>query len=146
MGLSDDEIYRVLKVVVEGVGGKEVAWRVEGSANLRVQGVEVEVNDVDILTTPEGYAVLKEALKEFVVSDKWVDEKKKQSLICDVGGVELEVLWYEEKELNMFEAVQDMQWKGLALRVLPLEDAKRFYEMIGKKEKVLLLEEHLKNK
>jgi hypothetical protein len=140
--LEDKEIVKVLKFILERINGKEMTWRLEGSTNLRVQGVDVPVNDVDLTTDSEGYAVFKEAFKEFVVADRRVEEKKEQSLLCRIEGADVEILCYDQKELNMFDRVNGMVWQGMELPALPLAHAKRFYQMIGRQDKVDIINKH----
>ncbi len=116
-----------------------IIWRLEGSANLLVQGVPTQVRDLDITTNEEGIKVFRKALEEFVVKDFYNEHIHAHSLICNMDGVEVEINVYDRKELNMFNNIEDVIWEGLNLPVLPLESSKRFYELIGRKEKVNLI-------
>ena len=143
--MEEKDILDVLKIILGRVRNKKLIWRLEGSTNLRIQGVDVEVNDVDILTDKNNYKIFKEALKDFVVEEEYINSKKEQSLLCNINDFDVEILYYDVNKWNMFDKIKMIKWKGLDLPILPLEYAKKFYEMIGKGEKAKLIEEKLKH-
>ena len=54
--INEKKLYDTLKVILEKIGDDNILWRLEGSANLFLQNVEVNVNDLDITTNKEGYS------------------------------------------------------------------------------------------
>ena len=142
--MQEKDILNVLKIILDRIGNKKFVWRLEGSANLMIQGVDVEVNDIDILTDKNNYKIFKEALKDFVVKEEYIYSKKEQSLLCNINEFDVEILYYDVNEWNMFDKIKRIEWRWLELPVLPLEYAKKFYEMTGKDEKVNLIAKHVK--
>ena len=143
--MDDKDLKNVLSVVLNAVNAIDFLWRLEGSANLRVQGVEVKVNDLDITTTKEGIAFFRKALKDFIVNDFFKESIGASSLVFDIKGFEVEVNAYEDDNLGMFDKIELINWKGFELPVLPLPYAKKFYELIGREEKVKLISEYLQH-
>ncbi|MBU2561598.1 MAG: hypothetical protein KKD17_04825 [Nanoarchaeota archaeon] len=141
--MEEKDIHRILSIISRRIAGKEIRWRLEGSANLRVQGMEVTVRDLDITTTPEGIDIFRSALNEYIVKDTKRDNLEGQSLVCDILGFEVEINSYGNDLLNMFEHVRIGSWNGLNVPLLPLENAKDFYRMIGRAEKVRLIQTHI---
>lgn len=64
---------------------------------------------------------------------------KSNSLIFDINGFEVEINSYDDDKLGMFENIEEISWNGLTIPILSLRFAKKFYELIGKKEKVELI-------
>ncbi len=122
---------------------KNVIWRLDGSANLRIQGVEVPVRDIDITTNYEGIKIFNNVLKKYI--DKFFFNQKinANSLICYINGFKIEINSYENKKLDMFDKTEEIVWHGLTIPILPLKYARKFYESINRKKKVALISKYL---
>ncbi len=143
--MEEKDIKQLLKFILEKVNRENIVWRLEGSANLRVQGVRVKVNDLDLTTNEEGFEFFKKVLKDYTVKNFFNEKTNSYSLVCDVKDFEVEVGYCLSGELLMFDKVKELTWEGLKIPVLPLDSAKKFYESIGRKEKVDLITNHLKS-
>ena len=142
--MEEKDIYDILNIILERIKGKDFLWRLEGSANLKLQGMELSVKDLDIITSSEGVEVFREALKEYIEKDFYDDKLKAHSLVCNINGFEVEINCEDDKMLEMFDKVKNIDWRGLSIPTLPLENAKEFYRIVGKQEKVDLIEKYLK--
>ena len=143
--MEENNIKEILSIILNSLQGKEFTWRLEGSANLKIQGVEVSVQDLDITTNNEGIKIFRDALKKFIVKDFFNQKINGLSLVCDIIGFEVEINLYGDRGLNMFDKTKKILWKGLQIPILPLKYAKRFYELINRKEKVELINKYLKD-
>ncbi len=141
--MNEQNIKEILQIILDGLQGKEFIWRLEGSANLRIQNVEVSVQDLDIATNNEGIEIFRNALKKFIVKDFFSQKINGRSLVCDINGFEVEINSYGDRELDMFDRTEKILWNDLQIHILPLEYAKKFYELIDRKEKVALISKHL---
>ena len=141
--MDDEDIKKLLKLILEKINDKNIIWRLEGSANLRVQGVDVKVNDLDLTTDEEGLEFFKNILKDYDVKNFFNEKTNSHSLVCDINGFEVEVNYYLDKDKLMLDKVKELTWEGLKIPVLPLDSAKKFYELIGRKQKVDLITNHL---
>ncbi len=141
--MDEKNIKQILTIILDKLQGKKFIWRVEGSANLRLQGVEVNVNDLDITTNEEGINIFREALKEYIIKDFFSNKINGNSIICNVNNFEIEINYYGDRELNMFEKNKIVVWNNLEIPILPLKYAKKFYELINREEKVKLIEKYL---
>ena len=141
--MDEKDIEKILRIILDNLKGKEFNWRLEGSANLKIQEVDVSVRDLDIATDDEGIEIFRTTLKKFIVKDFFSEKVKGSSLVCDITGFEVEINSYGDKELNMFDKIKKVTWQNLQIPLLPLESAKKFYEMINRKEKAHLISKHL---
>jgi hypothetical protein len=67
MKMINNEIEKVLKTICKKLNG--VNWALVGSANLALQGVDVRVGDIDILTDKKGALLINRLLKQFRVEE-----------------------------------------------------------------------------
>lgn len=141
--MDERDIEETLSVVLDCVGGRTFDWRIEGSANLLVQGVYVSVRDLDITTDDDGIIVFREALEDYVIKDFFSEKINGRSLVCDINGFEVEINSYGDREKNLFDKVKVISWKGLDVPVLPLKHARYFYEKIGRHDKAELISKYL---
>ncbi|MBW2967842.1 hypothetical protein KY362_05130 [Candidatus Woesearchaeota archaeon] len=142
MGLTDDQIYSVLKTVLDRVGNADITWRMNGSSNLRLLGMDIEVNDIDISTNTAGADVFKQALGEYLVKDYFKEKINCRVLLFVINSAEFEICVYKD-ERAMYDKVQKIQWNGLTVPVLPLRNARDFYLMVGLTEKAELIREYM---
>lgn len=143
MIMNDEQLKNTLAIVTNAVKDKEFHWRLEGTANLRIQGVTTTMRDLDITTTNKGIMVFREALKQYIIKDEYSNKIRGPSLTCDVQGTEVEINAYGDRELDLFDKQETITWQGLSVPVLPLMHAKEFYKAIRREEKVKMIEEHL---
>ena len=127
--LNTPTILKTLKTLGEVIP-KEVQWRLDGDVNLFVQGLEVEVEYIDIVTDKAGLTELEKT---------YGPPKNKQHgeyLIIPVGGIEIEVAAYDDG-LNLIRFAKPHEWYDITVLVLQLNWAKTFYEKVGNKYKVV---------
>jgi len=141
--MNKQNIKEILRTILDNLKGKEFIWRLEGSANLKIQGVNVSVRDLDITTNDEGIEIFRNTLKKFIIKDFFSQKINGQSLVCNINGFEVEINSYGDRRLSMFDKIKKIWWNDLQIPILPLEYAKKFYELINRKEKVDLISKYL---
>lgn len=141
--MNDEEMRDALRIILECLRGKEVLWRLDGTANLRVLGVEVVPADLDIKTDKPGLDVFRNALEEFVVKDYYKQSAAGHAVVCKIGGVVVEVIASDDPRLLMLDRKVVCEWNGLVLPVLPLPSAREFYQLTKRPERVALIDAHL---
>ncbi len=141
--MDEQNIKEILQIILDSLQGKEFIWRLEGSANLKIQGVEVSVQDLDITTNDEGIEIFRNALKKYIVKDFFSQKINGRSIVCDIYNFEIEINSYGDRKLDMFDKTEKIFWNDLKIPILPLEYAKKFYELINRKEKVDLISKYL---
>ncbi len=141
--MDEKDIKEILKIILDCIQGREFVWRLEGSANLKIQGVDVSVRDLDITTNNEGIKIFRDALVKFIVKDFFSQKINGCSLICNINGFDVEINSYGDRKLEMFDKTERILWGGLQIQILPLKHAKEFYEMINRKEKAEMISRYL---
>lgn len=141
--MGEQNIKEILQIILNSLQDNEFIWRLEGSANLRIQGIKVSVQDLDITTNNEGIKIFRNVLKKFIIKDFFSQKIDGRSLVCDVNGFEVEINSYSDRKLDMFDETEKILWNDLQIPILPLKHAKKFYELINRKEKVDLIFKYL---
>ena len=141
--MNEKNIKEILEIILNGLQGKEFIWRLEGSANLKIQGVEVSVQDLDITTNNEGIEIFRNALKKYIVKDFFSQKINGHSIVCNINNFEIEINSYGDRKLDMFDKTEKIFWNDLKIPILPLEYAKKFYELINRKEKVEIISKYM---
>ena len=141
--MDEQNIKEILQIILDSLQGKEFTWRLEGSTNLKIQGIEVSVQDLDITTNNKGIEIFRSALKKYIVKDFFSQKINGRSIVCDINNFEIEINSYSNQKLDMFDKTEKIFWNNLQIPILPLEYAKKFYELINRKEKVDLISKYL---
>jgi len=141
--MDEQNIKEILQILLDSLQDKEFIWRLEGSANLKIQGVDVSIGDLDITTNEGGIKIFRNALKKFIVKDFFSQKINGRLLVCDINGFKIEINSYGDRKLDMFDKTEKILWNDLQIPILPLEYAKKFYELINRKEKVDLISKYL---
>ena len=144
--MEENDVYEILNIILRKIKGKRILWRLEGSVNLKLQGVSVSVHDLDIATDTEGIAVFRKVLKEYIMKDSYRQDILSEALLLNIRDFEVEILNRkpDQKGLNMFDKIEKITWKELTLPILPLKDALDFYQKIQRTEKVKIIEDFLR--
>ena len=141
--MDDKDLKKILELILTRIKNEKIVWRLDGSSNLKIQGMKVNVNDLDITTNEEGQKIFKEKLKEYVQEHYYNKKINGNTLICKINNYEVEINVYGDREKEYFEEIKKIKWQGLIVPIMPLAQAKKFYERIGRDEKVELINKHL---
>lgn len=143
--MNEGDLIKILEIIMYRLEGKEFVWRLEWSANLKIQGIDVSIRDLDITTNDEGIVIFRNTLKEFIVGDFFSEKINGLSLVCNINGFEVEINSYWDRKKDMFDKIENLLWQWLEIPILPLEYAKIFYELIDRRDKVDLISNYLLN-
>ncbi len=142
--MCKNDIEQILIILINSIKNYNFQWRLEWSANLKIQWLNISVNDLDITTTLEGLDIFEQNLKQFVIKKFYNDKIHANSLILNINWFELEINAYEDRTLNMFDKIEFYNWKWINIPILPLIYAKKFYKQIGRSKKVKIIHDFLK--
>lgn len=141
--MEKKEIHNVLQELLKYFE-KDYGWRLEGSANLKVQGVECNVKDMDIVVDLDTYRKLKKSLGSKILADKFIPDKGMFILSLNVKGVDVKIIRYYDQSMEMLDRILEEEWWGIRVRILPLKYARESYQKIGRFEKVQLIDSYIK--
>jgi hypothetical protein len=141
-----EQHFKALEIIVNTLKGTGIDWAVIGSTNLALQGVDVEVHDIDLLTDKTGACKASEAFKEYIV--KPVEYKEKGSFksyngLFKIEGIDIEVIGEIQHKLPNGEwskksRIDDkllITYHGLHIPLTPLRAEYEAYKSMGRLEK-----------
>lgn len=137
--MDSEKLKEILSIILDKLGDKEIIFRLDGSANLLVQGIKTDVNDLDLATDEKGMSILKEVLKDYLIQEYQNEDINALSLEFEIKGEIVEAHYYEDARA-MLDNIIKVKWLELELPCISLEEAKKFYELINMPEKVKLIE------
>jgi len=134
-----------LKIIVDKFKGKSINWVLIGSTSLAIQGVNVDVHDIDIKTDIESANRIAHALKEYVIEPmhhKTSEQFKSYYGMFKINNVQIEVMadletmhdgkWIkvENSRIKVIKRYEDM-----TLPLLELREEYEAYKRMGRMEK-----------
>lgn len=126
----------VLQKVHARLQGSPVEWVVTGSLGMALQGVPVEVHDIDLQTDQEGAYEIERRLAEFVTRPvRFSESERIRSHLgrLEIDGIQVEILGDIQKRL------EDGSWE----EPVRVTDHRRWVEIAGMQVPVLSLEYEL---
>jgi hypothetical protein len=141
----------VLSLLVEKIPPTQHVWALTGSASLRLQGVDLSVNDLDLQTDARTVFILEKELAEFmtVPVHLWESEHTlsyhgqaeiyslQVELLGDIRHRQPDNSW--DKSLDIQSVLVWVEWCDLKIPVLSLEHEAVAYEKMGRVQKAKLI-------
>ena len=146
---------RALEVILRRIPAQEVLWVLTGSAGLRLQGVDILVNDLDLQGDAESVYIIEQRLAEFVHTPVHTWESERTHSLdgrAEMEGVEVELIGDIAKRGadGEWESATDLSrrifidWRGMNVPVLPLEIEAEAYAAMGRMEKAGIIRAAIK--
>jgi len=143
--MIDFKIIKALKLIESKLRGSGVRWVLAGSVSLALQGVNVEPNDIDILTDEKGAFEINRILKDYEIKPvRFCRSKVFQSYLgeFEIEGVKVEVMGdlkeFVEGEWrslsHRLSTSRIIEVEGIKLPVSQLEDQLRSYQALGRRK------------
>lgn len=141
------EFETALQTILEQLSGLPEAWALTGSVGMVLQGMPLQVHDIDVQTSPLGAIQIQQRLEGWMVEPvRQVESSFMRSLLgrAVVEGVEVEIIGGVQKRLegggweepvNVAEHRRWVEWRGLNVPVLALEYEAEAYRRMGRLEK-----------
>jgi hypothetical protein len=153
--MIDPIFFKVLRKICARLNEINVNWALTGSLNLALQGVSVEVNDIDILTDTVGAYEIENCISEFVT--KKVAFSPGETIRSHLGalmidGVKVEIMGDVQfkRENGSWEAPADLELskktleiEGMQIPVMSLEHEYQAYVKLRDMKKLEILRKRL---
>lgn len=144
--MMEARYFEVLHIILSRLKHLTHPWAVTGSLGLVIQGVEVDVHDIDLQSTKEGAFVIERALEEYVVHPvEYLESKKIRSFFGELGinGIKVEIMGDVQKDIgsgwgpasDLSASIHWVKVDELSVPVLDLELEYEAYRLLGREEK-----------
>ena len=148
---------RVLMLLLGIIPPEEHKWALTGSAGLRLQGVDISVNDLDLQTDGEDVYVIEKKLDKFMKAGvhHWESEHTNSlhgqavingimvELLGDIQHRQPEGAW--EPPVDILSTRIWVTWREYRVPVFPLEFEAQAYSKMGRAEKAELIREAIRS-
>ena len=153
--MIDQQHLNVLSIIYARLNTSDVNWVLTGSASFALQGLPLEVNDIDIQTDKVGAYKIEHLFSEFIVKKVNLSSTEKirshfGALMID--GIKVEIMgdiqkrskngqWEQPVDLQKHKQFVDIE--DMHIPVLSLEYEYQAYLKLGRVEKAKLLRQWL---
>jgi len=93
--MNTSKLKSTLHYLLGNLYGKSIKWRLDGSANLWVQGVQTTINDLDIATDEKGYKYFKSCFEKHPFKYGYNQKISSHTIVGQYKEVELEINCYD---------------------------------------------------
>ena len=153
--IIDQRYLEVLRKLYAGLADSDVNWVVTGSLALALQGVPVQVHDIDIQTDADGAYEIERLFSEFIsrkVSFSTAERIRSHYGALMMDGIEVEIMgdiqkrmpdgsWEEPVDIDRHKTFVEVD--GMQVPVLTLEYEYQAYRHLGRADKVEILKRWL---
>jgi len=145
--MIEKQFQDVLQIINTKLKDTNISWVITGSLGMALQGVDIEVNDIDIQTTSDGAYEIEIQLSEFTVvpvSYSTSDQIRSHLGKCIIKGVQVEIMGGIQKRIshNKWEDPVNIKnyrlWincENMSIPVLSLEYEYQAYLILGRIDK-----------
>jgi hypothetical protein len=146
--MLDESYLRVLGIILPRLEHLPHPWAVTGSLGLSLQGIEVDVHDIDLQSSKEGAFAIENVLEEYVIHKvEYLESQRIRSFLGELkmDGIKVEIMGEVQKRLqggewesqsDLSHSIHWVRLEGLSVPVFDLEFEVRAYRMLGREEKV----------
>jgi hypothetical protein len=150
-----NDYLKVLKEIVNRLEDKPIIWVLTGSLGMALQGIPIQVHDIDIQTDKDGAYEIERCFAEYVVEPVRYSESER---ICshfgvlEIDDIKVEIMgniqkrlgdWSWEKPVKVEHYRRWVEVGGMRVPVLSLEYEYQAYRRLGRDEKAEILQSWL---
>ena len=149
--MTTSQYLEVLQKILTKIKDSPINWAVTGSLGMALQGVPVEVHDIDIQTDEDGAYEIERCLAEFVVRPvRYRESERIRSHfgVLEIDGIKVEImgalqkrvddqLWEDPVEVERYKRWAEIG--SMRVPVLSLEYEYQAYLVLGRNDKVEIL-------
>ncbi|MDE0300894.1 MAG: hypothetical protein OXN17_19855 [Candidatus Poribacteria bacterium] len=142
-----------LKTIHNRLQKIESVWAITGSCGFVLQGMELEVNDIDLQTDASGAYEVESVFPDMIISNVRFSKSDKFASHCGeltIDGVKVEIMGALQKKLpdGTWESPVDIKthrefitFEGMVLPVLSLAYEEQAYRILGREERANQIKE-----
>ena len=149
--MTTSQHLEVLQKILTKLESRPINWAVTGSLGMALQGVPVEVHDIDIQTDKDGAYEIERCLAEFVAEPvRYRESQRIRSHfgVLEIDGIKVEIMGAIQKRIDLQiweEPVQIESYRrwvtigDTLVPVLSLEYEYQAYLRLGRDDKIEIL-------
>ena len=149
--MIEDQHLNTLRKIYSRLEDNNVNWVITGSLGMALQGMTVDVHDIDIQTDKEGAYEIERRFSEYIVQpvSYIISERIRSHLgALEIDGIKVEIMgdiqkrsedlaWEDPVEVELYKCWAGIN--GMQIPVLSLEYEYQAYLKLGRNEKAEML-------
>jgi len=151
-----DRYFQVLRKIAAGLKDAPIIWVVTGSVGMALQGMPLEVHDIDLQTDSESAYSIERALLDYSVRPvRFVESERIQSHLgmLEIDGIQVEIMGGVQKRLENLEWEKPVKvetyriWldvDGMQVPVMSLDYEYQAYLKMGRTKKAEMIRDWLR--
>jgi hypothetical protein len=145
-----------LRIIHARLKNSDVIWAVTGSLGMSLQGMPVEVHDIDIQTSEPGAYEIERRFSDYVTTPvRYSSSERIRSHLgkLEINGIKVEIMgaiqkrsddvWEEPVRMERYRNWVEIE--GMQIPVLSLDYEYQAYRKLGRVEKANMIKEWLQN-
>lgn len=151
-----DQYFKVLRKIAASLKDEPVIWAVTGSVGMALQGMPLEVHDIDLQTDRVGAYTIERALMKYSVKPaRFVESERIQSYLgmLEIDGTQVEIMgdiqkrlenlgWEQPVNVERFRIWLDVD--GTQVPVMRLDYEYQAYLKMGRTQKAEMIRDWLR--
>ncbi len=153
--MIDSKYTQILNKIYNRLRNTDIVWAVTGSLGFALQGMSVEIHDIDIQTDKAGAYEIERLFKEYVVNivNLSTSEKIRSHFgELNIDGIKVEIIGDVQKKLgediweepvNLIKYRKVIEFEGMKVPVLDLRYEYGAYLKLGRIKKAEMIKNYL---
>ncbi|MFZ3077222.1 MAG: hypothetical protein WA139_02095 [Candidatus Aenigmatarchaeota archaeon] len=150
--MIDHNLSDALKIIRKRLDDNQIKWALVGSANMKLQGMETEPRDLDIVTQYEDLQKVSGIFSDYSASAvrelESLTDKPAWEVKARIGGAEVQFIAGDEKDIYVSKLLADrvtyVKLDGAEIPCFTLEAESQAYAETKRENKARLIQEYLK--
>jgi hypothetical protein len=156
--MIDQRFPGILRKICKALENCQINWVITGSLGMALQGMELEIHDIDIQTDQRGACEIESVFSDYVVSAvHYAESERIRSHLgaLEIDGVKVEIMgdiqklledqkWEDPVPIEKYK--HWVQYEGMQVPVLSLEYEYQAYLKLGRTEKAERIKNWLEEK
>jgi hypothetical protein len=135
---------KALKTLSERFKEKNLKWALTGSVNMALQGIEIELNDIDIIVNLEDFKKIKEMFSDLRPSAAEKSKFGGLKFKLVIGGAEVEIIGEARNDKIYLHSLLEknlthVNMDGIKIPCFTLKLEAKAYSLINREEKAELI-------
>lgn len=153
--MIDKKIDGVLKIIYKRLKNRHLNWVLTGSCSFIIQGIDIEIHDIDIQTDRDSAFEIGRLFRGYVIQRiQYLETEKIRSYFGElfIKGVKVEIMgdiqkrlpdgsWTEPPSIN--DLRKFVEYNSIEIPVLPLEYEMKSYRIMGREDRAMEIRDFL---
>lgn len=141
--MKDKEIINFLNYFFDMVKSEQIKYRFAGDFALFIQGMEIIPNKLQIICDNFSFVDLKYLLEKYLIKSGRNEEVGADYFRIFLFEISIDFMSFDNKKIEMLDKIYFVSWNNLEIPVISLLETKKYYDLIGKNDRIQQIQNFL---